>query len=627
MKTKILRIFLAIVVTLPMFTSVFAISYEDLFARLEQIVDDIEGMKQEYNLILETYPEVIASLSEETKAAVEALPDNLMSDGIEQTVKNLKAELAASEATDADKVLAAIEDLQADATELIDSNKDIVEEVKSGYSDLTVEEITQVVEKVTEIIESLGAEVDVTDTYNQMMTILDEAHDIAMDITVKFEEIVANNVETFESALSLDLVKELLRELQAKDEEAIIDTLIAAINSAKGGAELKSELKELKAIIIELKDKIMEMDTLSQQDLLMFSDEQKADVAAKVKEVEKDYVDFAKVIIDTYAEDYMDVVIDAAYNKTVDQMVKYANIALDYYAEYEDTLKSLSLSSIAAKLPQDLVEKAGLMVALGFVDISDYNLAYIKENFATQIDNVINYLAGKLVEYVDYIDLTINEEVDNVYENAGDSATVQNELRAITAARFNTLAEIKALKARVDEELLANHENIKAELTQVVNFVYNMYEENIFASIEGTLTKEAEDVAKKYEFDPTEAFVITNKFMPTTEFTAELGLPESESDRVSYLNTLSGKVKTGSTFEVDMNGLVGEAMFAVLGDIYADGLIDARDYMVIKNYIMDGEEVSDVSLLAADTYRDGLIDARDYMVIKNYIMDGMEISL
>lgn len=626
MKGKILRIFLAFVVTIPMFTSVLAISSEDLLARLDAIAVDINAMKEEYNQIISTYPDVINSLSAETKAAAETLVDNLMADEIVNTVQTIKAELAASTVTDADKVLAAIEDLQADASELIEDNKDIVEDVKSGYSDLTVEEIQEVVEKAVEIVKSLGANADVSDTYDDMMTVLNEAHGIATEITVKLEPIIENNVGTFESALSMDLVKGLLSAIENKDEGAVIDTLIEALNNAEGGAALKEDLKEVKDLVIDLKDKIMELDTLSEQDLLMFTDDQKADVAQIVKDVEEEYIEFAKIILDNYATDYVQVIIDAAYNKTVDQMINYANIALDYYEKYEDTIKSLSVSSIVAKLPQDLVQKAGIMVALGFVDMPEFNRNYITNNFGDQIDSMIQYLADEMVAYLDHIEETINDEVMDVYQNGVESEATQNELRTITVARFTTLSNIKALKNRVDTELLSNHQGIKEDLDQLVMFVYHMYEGNIVSSIGATLVKENDDSAKKYETLDDEC-ILTNTFFALSDFTNELGIPSSNKGVVSYTNTAGSKIKTGTTFNIGMEFVRVSATFAVLGDIYADGEIDARDYMMIKNHIMEYKEMSGINLTAADTYRDDSIDARDYMMIKNYIMDGTDISL
>ncbi|MBQ8043155.1 MAG: hypothetical protein IJ272_03265 [Clostridia bacterium] len=632
MKNKLIRIFLAFVVALPMFTSVLAISAEDLLDRLDGIAEDIEYIKGEYEEELEKYSDVVDSLSDESKATIEDLLDGLiLEEGMETRVDALKAELEASTVDGADGLLSATEGVEDAFYDMLEDNKDIVEEVKGGYSNLTTEEVKQVVEKTVEIVESLGLEVDTTETYDDMMKILDDAHSLALDINIKLEAIIPNYVATFEDALTLDLVKELLTEVKAKDREAVIDTLIEALDNANGGAELKGHLKEVKKMTLELKDKLMELDTLPEQDLLMFTDDQKTAVSNKVKAVEKDYVDFAKTIIDNCAEDYMDVVINLAYDVEVDTMIDYANEALDYYAEYKDTIDSLTVSMFVEKLPanmKDLAEKAGLMVALGFVDTSAYNKDYITNNFGTQIDNISKYLAEEIVDYLDHIDAVIEGEVMDTYQNGTDSATTQNELRTITAARFTTLTNLKALKTRVDKELLANHEDVKADLAKMANYVYTMYNENILLSVSATLIKENSDAARKYECAEMDGYILTNKFIPTTEFTTELGIPTEHSSVVTYANTANSKIRTASTITIKLSEeTLGMVTFAVLGDIYADGLIDARDYMMIKNYIMDGENISKISLIAADTYRDKLVDARDYMMIKNYIMDGTEISL
>jgi len=628
MKGKILRTFFAIVMVIPMFTSVFAISAEDLLARLEGIAVDIDLMKQEYEQIITTYPDVIDALSPELKTKVETLSENLMADDIEETVKTLKEELATSSVEDADKVLEAIENLQNDAEVLINDNKDIVEQVKSGYSDLTVDEIQQVVEKAVEIVKSLGAEVDVTDTFNSMMDILDEAHTMALEMNDRIEHIIANNTETFDDALSINLVKDMLKAVENKDIEDVIDVLRNALDNAQGGAELKQDLKEVKDIALQIKDKIMEMDTLSEQDLLMFSDDNKDAVAQKIKEVEQDYIDFAKVIIDNYAEDYMQVVIDKAYNKTIDDMVRYGNTALDYYEQYEDTIDSLSVSWVLSKLPQDLVEKAGIMVALGFVDLPDFNKAYITNNFGTQIDKLVDYLVTEFEDYLDYVDQKIEEEVNDTFVQGTASAETQSALRTITAGRFKTIENVKALKNRVDKLFLSSRPNWSSKLEQAVEYVKDIYDQNIILSISATLIKENVDSLKEYEVITGTTTIVTNKFIKTKDFVKEIGIPEAYESVAKYASSANNAIKTGTELDINISSSAsGSFSFAVLGDAYADGMIDARDYMIIKNYIMDGEQIAELPLIAADTYRDDLVDARDYMMIKNYIMDGTEIKL
>lgn len=64
-----------------------------------------------------------------------------------------------------------------------------------------------------------------------------------------------------------------------------------------------------------------------------------------------------------------------------------------------------------------------------------------------------------------------------------------------------------------------------------------------------------------------------------------------------------------------------------LGDVTGDGKLKASDYVLIKNYIMNGTNFSDLQSLAADVNKDGAIKASDYVLIKNYIMNGTKISL
>ena len=635
MKNKLLKTLLLIVIAVPMVVSVFAADANDLLAKLDKIAVDISEMKEQYNDILATYPDVINSLSPETKAKAEGLADNLMAEDIASTVETLKAELTGLATPEADKVLEAIETLESDAEKLIDDNKDVVEDLKAGVTDLTVNEVKQVMEKVTEIVGSLGMDADVSDTYAKMMKILEDAHGMFTDITTRAEAIIDNNVATFEAVLTKGLLKELLAEVKSKDVEAIIDTLIEAVKNTDGAATLKQNLKDVKAIAVDLKDKLLELTTLPEQDLLMFTDAQKKDVANKIKAVEKDFIDFTKAVIDNSAVDYMDVAIDFAYTVSVDTMVSYANKALDYYEEYKDTIDSLSVSMFTSKIPQsmkdkakDLAKKAALFVALGFVDTSDYNRDYITNNFQTQIDNMAEYIVNEIVEYRYYIEETMYGEIDDAFYAEVSASVAQDNLRAITGSRFNTLASIKALKARVDAKIPAKFESVKEKITQVANNVYGMYNDNIAWSIISTLIKENQDEQKTYEYNEDTEYIVTNKFISTSNFTKELGVPDEHKSVVSYQNTASNKVRTGTTFIVDLSdSAVAYAVFAVLGDVYADGLVDARDYMVIKNHIMVDEQMSEASGLAADTYRDGLIDARDYMAIKNYIMNDVEISL
>lgn len=66
---------------------------------------------------------------------------------------------------------------------------------------------------------------------------------------------------------------------------------------------------------------------------------------------------------------------------------------------------------------------------------------------------------------------------------------------------------------------------------------------------------------------------------------------------------------------------------AVLGDVNGDGEVKATDYMTIKNYIMNGKQLSEIEKKAADVNKDGNVKATDYMTIKNYIMGTGNINI
>ena len=80
---------------------------------------------------------------------------------------------------------------------------------------------------------------------------------------------------------------------------------------------------------------------------------------------------------------------------------------------------------------------------------------------------------------------------------------------------------------------------------------------------------------------------------------------------------------TGASIRIDDK----DYTLIMLGDVNGDGKVKATDYILIKNYIMDGTGLDENKLKAADVNKDGKVKATDYILIKNYIMDGSQISV
>lgn len=640
MKNKVLSLFLVVVMTVPVFSPILAVSYDDLLSRLDTIKTDIAAMKAEYEGILTTYPDVIDSLSAENKQNALTLADNMMADDIKEKVNAIKEELGTLTVPGASDVLDAINDLEDDAKDLIDDNKDIVEEVKSGYQDMTVDEIKEVVNKVNEIKDSLGYTVDTEATYTKLINIIDDAHAIGLEINDKIDDILDESIDYVDEIVTIDMLKELFNNVKNKDRDAVIDTIKDSIKGTTNEANIKALLDELKTKVSELKNKLMEANDLDESALISFDDTKKQVISNKAKDIENDYIDFAKDVIDTFAEDYIHELALVTYDVEVDEMIDYANKSIDVILDYEDTIKELYNNpkekiknyNFPAEV-KDVVNKAGILVALGFVDVSDYNGEYFYNKFKSDIKDIVDYVSDELLDYIDHIDVVLQKEITDEVNN-NSAAVAQTNVKTINAKRFATVDSIKALRTRVENEILSKStklDDAKAAIKKVAPIVYKMYYTNMLDAIEKVMLLENEKDDKQFEFNAAHGYIVTDSFLYIDDLEDAVAIPDEHIDILSFgklSKTNEFQVMTSSTMDITFTEEVfGNYTIAVLGDVYADGKINSQDYMSIKNQIMGTKVLAAINKIAADTYRDNKIDSRDYMKIKNYIMKDIKIGL
>ena len=82
----------------------------------------------------------------------------------------------------------------------------------------------------------------------------------------------------------------------------------------------------------------------------------------------------------------------------------------------------------------------------------------------------------------------------------------------------------------------------------------------------------------------------------------------------------SGKLATGDKVTVKTNAGSETLTIVISGDTTGDGIINASDYVKIKNHIMETAKLFGVFEKAADYDNDRNITASDYVKVKNYIM-------
>ncbi len=81
----------------------------------------------------------------------------------------------------------------------------------------------------------------------------------------------------------------------------------------------------------------------------------------------------------------------------------------------------------------------------------------------------------------------------------------------------------------------------------------------------------------------------------------------------------SDYVGTNGTFTCGYCGT--EFTIAVIGDVNGDGVVNPKDYMMIKRYVLDTYELTGAPLAAADVNVSLKVDAKDYMMVKLYVLD------
>lgn len=628
MKIKIIATLSLIILGVFVFTNVSALSYENLMSRLQGISTEVTAMKGRYDDIKTQYQSVFDALPAGTKSKAETLTENLLNDNINATITEIKNELMLLEdahVAGATEVLTAIDELKSDARDLIEQNNDVVQDVKSGYKDLNQEQIRAAVEKVQDIMKEISTSIDTTASYNQVIGVLEGVNSKTAEINVIVENILKSDIGIYAKSLNVNMVKNLFNAAKTKSIRNVLNTLKSNASGLEGGTQFIARIDDALSKVNDIKTKLDSLNSVSQRDILLFNATQNTAIGEEIEEIEEQYVSFINKIIVNYGDDYIKETLKVAKSYTnagnIDELIGYANKVLDYYEEREAAIKNFKVADALDYLPASITEKLGLVVALGYIDISKYNVKYLNDNFSASVNSLKSVTLEEMLAYADFVDSTLKNENKNI--PSGTNASMQAYLIGVNAPRIITLNNIKALTSRI-KTLLASKKNAVSKIQQAEPYVYDIYNQNIIDAVEQIMTLEFGKENKKYEFNGVNGLV-TASFIKANDMLSMIGMT---SQYVKFKDISGETVKTGTVMNINLSDKVyGEYTIAVLGDVYADGTVNSRDYMAIKNQIMGKETLSAINLVAANTYRDSDINSRDYMAIKNQIMEKDLISL
>ncbi len=139
--------------------------------------------------------------------------------------------------------------------------------------------------------------------------------------------------------------------------------------------------------------------------------------------------------------------------------------------------------------------------------------------------------------------------------------------------------------------------------------------------------KVSENIATVKDYPVNSQGIISNVAINTNASTIKNKIETSYTKKIlnSSGNEIgdSDKIGTGSKVQIISGGsVVQEYTIAVTGDLNGDAKSTASDYVLIKNYIMDTNNLNGAQMLAADMNKDSKITASDYVLVKNYIMQN-----
>lgn len=130
----------------------------------------------------------------------------------------------------------------------------------------------------------------------------------------------------------------------------------------------------------------------------------------------------------------------------------------------------------------------------------------------------------------------------------------------------------------------------------------------------------------KVKSDEASLTITTTPDVISSNIALELGYTNYEvKDSAGNIIANNALVGTGYTFI--NKDTKKEYVIIKKGDVNGDGVINAADYIRLKNYILGTRTLDSSQSSAADANNDAQLNAADYIRIKNYILGTKSITI
>ncbi|MDD2627919.1 MAG: hypothetical protein PHR25_00980 [Clostridia bacterium] len=618
MKKKFLVVIVIISFVIPMTLPILAAmsdsDFNNKLSEFDNIINDVEELRDRYNQYILNYEDVINLLSPETKEKALNLTNKLTDEAsITADVNSIIAELEALDLPRATEFVDEIEEIKSDAKTIADECEVLIEDIKNDYSDLSLEQISSLIDKSKEVLVSLGGTIDKTTEYNNMMADIGGVHTSLTTFNNNVKSFSELYEDEFIAIASPDLAKKIMNKLIDQDiSEALqeVKKALVELGTDKGG-NASNEVTTLINDSTNIKDDITTIADTYMNDYFYFTETQINDVKEEIQNIVDEYIELTNYMIDNFVKPNYTSLVKELYDYEIDTAIDKIDDMIDEILFYETKIKNKKKELI--ENPSSYIRILALFINTDF-DVREY----IDSNFGSHIEDLKDDLLEEIDGYIEHIQNSIDAERNKVVENGSSSIlTKQADLARETAKNIATKAKIKALENKIKQELTdrnIDNSSINNAITLASDTIHNIYDMSVLTNIEASFKLEN----TKFTYNDTKKYIIASDFINIDMVTSITGL---DVPAFAYNGINSGKVKTKSNMMITMSPKVFEIYtFVVRADINGDGRKNISDVILTIDAALRLNNLDDASLTAADMNSNNAINISDVIMVIDSVL-------
>lgn len=600
--------------TLPIVAAIPTSYFNDKLSELNNIINDIEELRNQYDEDISSYEDVVNMLSPEVKDKALNLTSDLTDEAsITADVNSIIAELESLHLSRATELSDKIEDMKSDAKTIADESKLLIEDIEDNYSDLSINQIASLMDKSKELLVSLGGIIDKTAEYNSLMDDITSVNTSLNSFNANFNSFTELYEDELTAVIKPNLAKKMMNKLIDEDMSAALTEVKNALIALETdqGDDAAAEMTILINEMTDIDEGINAIANGSIENYIYFTENQINGINEEVQNVADEYVEFLNNMINSFVKPSYNALIEDLYDYDIDTAIDKIDDGIDEILTYETRIRNKKNELI--NNPPSYIK---ILVLLGNTDIDVTE--YIDNSFAPNIE----YLRDKLIEeiegYIEHVQASIVTERTTIIENESDTVlTKQTTLAAVTTRNIATKAKFEALETKIRQKLAdkdMDSEDIDNALTFASNIMYNIYDVSILNNVEAGFKLEN----TKFTYDENKQYIIARGFINIDEVTNITGL---DADAFTYNGIVSSKIKTKSSMMITMNPDVFEIYtFVVKADVNGDGRKNISDLILTIDAALRLNNLDDASLTAADMNSNNNINISDVIMVIDSIL-------